>query len=342
MSTAASRTGTTGTSAGASPARPSALSKIAGVLIMLVGAGLIAITLLNNLFSVGPAFEDLITDFRPALSQESIDTARTDIEGLSAVQEEFNTKLAPALSQQLQMTPEQFNGFVAEQFPAVAEGMGALPTVIPTFNGLIDTLDEQRPLFESADAIPTEDLPATTVPWAMLGAGILILLVGLVVLRSPRAGGAVAVLVGVALLVVPIVLSLPGKAADSDQLNANLAPVYNQALVDNASGALGTIGAMGQEMQTAMLPALAQQLKMSPEELQAFLGSNFPATAQALQSMPAALERFNGLVKVFDENLSNYEVLKPVEFEQLIFAIMAAGGLVAVLGALAVLAGRRR
>ena len=48
---------------------------------------------------------------------------RADIAGLSAVQQEFTTKLAPALSQQLKMTPDQFNGFVSQKFPAVAAGM---------------------------------------------------------------------------------------------------------------------------------------------------------------------------------------------------------------------------
>lgn len=321
--------------------RPGPVSKIAGVLIMLVGAGLVAMTVILNLFAVGPAFENLIGDFRPALTQQSIDTAREDIAGLSAVQQEFTTKLAPALSQQLQMTPPEFDAFVTQQFPAVAKGMSALPTVVPTFNGLIDTLDQQRTLFASADAIPTSSLPATTVPWGMLGAGVLVFLVGVAVLAAPKTGGAVAVVVGLLLLVLPILMSLPQKAADADQLNANLEPVYTQTLVDNATGALGTVGAMGQEMQTAMLPALAEQLKMSPTQLQAFLGSNFPATAQALQSMPGALERFNGLVKVFDDNLANYETLKPVGLARLIWIVMIAGGVVAVLGAVAVATGRR-
>lgn len=332
----------TGTSAGASLSRPGLMSKVAAVLVMLVGAGLVATTLISNLFAVGPAFENLITDFRPALTQSSIDTAHKDIAGLSAVQQEFSTKLAPALSQQLKMTPEQFNGFVSAKFPAVAAGMGALPTAVPTFNGLINTLDKQRPLFASADAIPTDSLPATTVPWGMLGAGILVFLIGLAMLRSPKAGGAAALVVGLLLVVLSLALSLPGKAADADQLNANLKPVYTQALVKNASGALGTIGAMGTEMKTTMLPALATQLKMSPEQLQTFLGANFPATAQALQTMPASMERFNGLVKVFDNNLSNYETLKPVGLERLIIILMTAGGMVAVLGGLTVVTGRRK
>jgi len=333
---------TASSSAGASLSRPGLMSKVAAVLVMLVGAGLVATTLISNLFAVGPAFENLITDFRPALTQSSIDTAHKDIAGLSAVQQEFSTKLAPALSQQLKMTPEQFSGFVSAKFPAVAAGMGALPTAVPTFNGLINTLDKQRPLFASADAIPTDSLPATTVPWGMLGAGILVFLIGLAMLRSPKAGGAVALVAGLLLVVLPLALSLPGKAADADQLNANLKPVYTQTLVKNATGALGTIGAMGSEMKTTMLPALAAQLKMSPEQLQSFLGSNFPATAQALQTMPASMERFNRLVKVFDNNLGNYETLKPVELERLIFILMIAGGLVGALGALTVVTSRKR
>lgn len=325
----------------ASTPKSGLLSQVAGALIILVGAGLITITLINSLFQVGPAFEDLTDDFRPVMTQQSIDTARADVAGLGAVQEEFTTKLAPALSEQLQMTPEEFDGFVAEQFPDVAAGMGALPTVVPTFNGLIDTLDEQRPLFASADAIPTKSLPATTVPWVFLLAGILALVVGLLVLRAPRTGGKVAVIVGLLALAVPLVLSLPAKAGDADQMNANLSPVYNQELVDNATGALEVLGAMGAEMQTAMLPALAEQLKMSPEEMAAFLGDNFPATAQALQTLPGAMERFTGLVTVFDENLDNYETLEPVAMEQLIWILMVGGGLVAGFGVLAVATGRR-
>ena len=299
---------------------------------MLIGAGLVAITLISNLFAVGPAFENLITDFRPALTQSSIDIARNDIAGLSAVQTEFTAKLAPALSRQLKMTPTQFNGFISQNFPAVAAGMSALPSAVPTFNGLINTLDQQRPLFASADAIPTKSLPATTVPWMMFGAGLLVFLIGLSMLRSPKAGAAAAIVVGLLLLVMPIALSLPTKAADADQLNANLKPIYTQTLVTNATGALATIGAMGNQMQTKMLPALATQLKMTPQQLQAFLGSNFPATAQALQTMPASMERFNALVKVFDKNLTNYNTLKPVGLAKLIWTLMIAGGLVTTLG----------
>ena len=338
MTTTASKLGTSAASPSFGSGR---FGKIVASLVMLIGAGLIALTLISNLFAVGPAFENLITAFRPALTQTAIDTARGDIAGLSAVQAEFTTKLVPALSQQLKMTPTQFNGFVSQKFPAVAAGMNALPTVVPTFKGLINTLDKQRPLFASADAIPTKSLPATTVPWALFGAGLIIFLIGLLMLRKPKAGGATAVVVGLLLVVAPIALSLPTKASNADQLNANLKPVYTQALVTNATGALATIGAMGNEMQTKMLPALATQLKMTPQALQTFLGNNFPATAKALQTMPASMGRFNGLVKMFDKNLSNYNTLKPVGLAKIIWTLTIAGGLVAGLGVITSLKRRR-
>jgi hypothetical protein len=57
--------------------------------------------------------------------------------------------------------------------------------------------------------------------------------------------------------------------------------------------------------------------------------------------MPAAMERFNGLVKVFDNNLANYNTLKPVGLANLIWTLMIAGGLVAALGSISSLRRRR-
>ena len=58
--------------------------------------------------------------------------------------------------------------------------------------------------------------------------------------------------------------------------------------------------------------------------------------------MPASMARFNGLVKVFDNNLANYETLKPVGLQRLILIMMGAGGLVAVLGGLTLVTARKK
>ena len=82
---------------------------------------------------------------------------------------------------------------------------------------------------------------------------------------------------------------------------------------------------MGTQMQTEMLPALGEQLGMTGEELNGFLGQNFPATAQALQTLPEAMERFGGLVGTFENNLDNYETIKPVAFSPIIWTLLIGG-----------------
>ena len=306
--------------------------KISGGVVILVGVVFIVVTLINNLFAVGPAFEEMITDFRPLLAEESLNTARADVAGLEAAGEEFQTAVAPAMAQQLGMTPEEFGAMVQSQYPAVAQGMEALPEITATFSGLIDTLDSQRELFESADAIPTDDLPATTVPWIITISGLLAIAAGVMLFMPGRVWAILAAVLGAVLLIATFALNLPQKAADADELNDNLKPIYTQELIDGAQGSLGVVAAMGEEMQGTMLPDLAAQLGMNPDELNAFLGENFPATAQAMQTMPDSLERFEGFVGIFAVNLDNYETITPVSFTPIIWMMVIGGILILLAG----------
>ena len=83
----------------------------------------------------------------------------------SAVADEFGTTVVPTLASALEMDPATFNGFVGEQFPAVAGGVAALPDIAAQFTGVIDLMESQQANFTDADAIPTTSLPVTTVPW---------------------------------------------------------------------------------------------------------------------------------------------------------------------------------
>lgn len=306
--------------------------KVAAAVVVVVGIVFIVLILVNNLFAVGPAFEEMIDDFRPVLQEEALAQAQADVDGLAAAGEEFGTKIAPAMAQQLGMTPDEFGAMVQSQYPAVAQGMQALPEITATFTGLIQTLDSQRELFESADAIPTDDLPATTVPWIILVSGLAAIIVGVLMLLPGRTWAIVAVVLGAGLVIVTFALNLPQKAADADELNENLTPIYTQELIDGASASLTVVTAMGQQMQAEMLPDLAAQLGMSQDELNAFMGQNFPATAAAMQTMPETLQRFEGFVGVFAMNLDNYETIQPVSFTPIIWAMIIGGIIIILMG----------
>ncbi len=316
--------------------------RFAAGLMVLVGASFIAVTLSANLFHVGPAFDRLTDGFRPVMTQAAIQTDRQDIAALSAAGTEIQTKLLPALAQQLNMTPAQLSALMTTQYPAVTTGLSALPTITPTFNGLVTTLDQQRSLFRSADAIPTKNLPAATVPWSLFAVGIIIVGLGIFVWFTPRLSAVIATVLGAALIATPLALGMLHKASDADKLNANLKPVYTQQLITQANGAITTLSAMGTEMQTKMLPALATQLNMQPAQLQAFLDQNFPATAAALSGMPASLGRFQGLVGTFQQHLGDYKTLKPVSFVPIVWVMLVGGMALFVLGGAGILTTRTR
>ena len=87
----------------------------AAIVIAAVGVVLIVVALARNLFAVGPAFEEMIDDFRPYLADAPIATLRADVDVLGTAVEEFQTTMAPALAAQLEMDGAAFNQLMAEQ-----------------------------------------------------------------------------------------------------------------------------------------------------------------------------------------------------------------------------------
>jgi hypothetical protein len=237
----------------------------------------------------------------------------------------MQSKMMPAFAQQLGMNDAQLAAYLDENFPAVAAGQKLLPQAVPQFTGLVNTLAANRAYFTSADAIPSGNLPATTVPWAILAAGVLTMAVGVWLWFTPRFAMVAVAVLGIALIAAPLALSLPQKASDADQLNANLKPVYTQQLVSGATSSLQTLSAMGTEMQSGLLPAMADRLGLSESQLLTMLGTQFPATAAALNTLPASLGRFQHMTLVFGDNLDNFNTLKPVAFVPIVWLMIGSG-----------------
>jgi hypothetical protein len=316
--------------------------RVAASLMVLLGLTFVLITLVANLFRVGPAFDRMSDGFRPVMTQANIQAAQQNVRGLATAGTEIQTKLLPALAQQLHMTPAQLQQMMSSRYPAVATGLEQVQPITTNFTALLNNLDRTQPLFVSADAIPTKSIPAASVPWSLFAVGLVAIGLGVLVWLSPRTRGpAIAAVVGAALIALPLSLNLLHKAANADQMNANLKPVYNQSLIDNANGALRTLGAMGTQMQQTMLPELATQLGMTPAQLEGMLQQNFPATAAALKSLPTAMTSFGDLVQRFDQHLSDYQVLKPVSFEPIVWLMIIGGAVLFVFGASGVLITRR-
>ncbi len=308
--------------------------------VLAIGVVMLIVLFANNLFTVGTAFEELTDDFRPIMTDEAIATAEADVAGLAAVSEEFNTQLGPAIAEALQMTPDELNAFLGTNFPAVAAGVAALPGIVEQFTGVVGLLGQQQSNFEQADSIPTSNLPASSVPWIILLIGVGAIVVAILMLGKVGYGWMLAVGFGVIVVALTLLLQFLPKSSAADDLNAALKPVYTEELVAGSAQALGVVGAMGQQMQEEMLPALAQQLQMSSEEMQGFL-SQFPATSAALEGLGDAMGRFQSMVTAFAAQLDNYDTIKNTELYPISLTILIGGLLIIVCGVWAFMAGRK-
>lgn len=308
--------------------------------VMIAGIAMLISLVQADLFGIAPEFEDMTDGFRPIMEHEALDTTAADVAALGAVSQEFGTSVMPQMSQALGMDQETFGGFMAAEFPAVATGVAALPGVVDEFTFVVNQLADQQSNFERADDIPTGFLPATTMPWIILIIGGGMLITGGFMFFRARSGSFATLGFGVLVLVAAIGPAFVPKANAADDMNSALKPVYTAEMVEGAGGAVQVVGAMGQEMQTAMLPALATQLELTEEQLNGFLGQ-FPATAAALQELPQALGRFTVLVETFDAELPNYQAVQVESLTPVAWTVIITGIATALLGLVGVLWFRR-
>jgi hypothetical protein len=157
---------------------------------------------------------------------------------------------------------------------------------------------------------------------------------------QPDKGGAAmarrslyAVLViGLMLIIAPFALGLPAKASAGQEMMDDFRPLMQSANVDKTAsyyndvfvplgdvvpalsaenmakfnGYVQGMTAMGVDAQN-LVPALAQALSMTPEQVQAFMVAQFPAMSQLLQDLPTMQQDFSDIVALMEANVAIFE-----------------------------------
>jgi hypothetical protein len=295
-----------------------------------------------GLFSVAPKFSDLTARFKPEMKTSTLAQLQSDFNGLSAAQSQFTNQLVPALATQLSVPPADLSASLQQKFPATFAGLQALPAMGSQFNQTLTTLSKEIPDFNQADSIPTASISPSSIPWALLVVGVLLIACGVLVRRWWRVG--VALVIGALLVATPLALSLPGKATAADSLQVQMSPLLTAKTVASADQSLATLQTMSTQLQTELLPALAQMLNLPSAQFNTFLASNFPAVGSALSNLPSSVAQFKALVTAMDQSLADQNAISSTQFTPIVRTILATGGFVLLVGLLgaADLAFRRR
>jgi hypothetical protein len=278
------------------------------VVVFPLALGLVVGSQATELPAKFQALEDLTGAFRPAFRAEDLADTRADMSTLSALGEQLSTDALPSLAERLGTTPEQLVVSLGEDYPAVGEGLAQLPTILRRFDTLVGRMETQADNFHEADAIPTNDLPATVVPYIGLLSGVLIaalaavaLLTGKVVRGTLR----VAALVGIALVVTPLVLSMPSKAQAVDDLSHAFRPALSEEGSARLREDMVVAHALTDQLLSEALPALGGQGTRS-DQVRRIFGQDLPAVVTGVEQLPRLLTRLDGLVDSITANVENF------------------------------------
>ena len=289
--------------------------------IIVAGLALIVTPIAYKLFSRSGPFEDITTAYRPIVRQDVTTQLKADVAGLEALPAQFQTQIAPAIAAALHVPADQLTLQFASQYPATVQAVTSAPAIAADLKRLVNLLDVERARFEQTDAIPTKSTTTRSIPWSLLASGVLALVCGASLLSGRSSEALLVALLGAALVVVPLVTSMPSKSAAADTLNAHLRSIMTQQQATTMQTELATLQAFATEVQTKAIPQLAAQLGVTPEQALAAL----PPLAAVAQGTPAALGRFSTLVRTFSANIDNYQSIRPVSFRALTWISIGAG-----------------
>lgn len=138
--------------------------------------------------------------------------------------------------------------------------------------------------------------------------------------------------VGLLLIAAPFAMGLPDKAdGGQDMIDAfepimdqenvdttvtyyyevfvplgDVVPAMTQENIDKFNGYLAGFAALGVDAEN-MVPALAVAMDMPEEDVQAFMGQQFPAMSGTLEALPQMQSDFSGLMGLMDSNVGIFE-----------------------------------
>ena len=318
------------------------MRKLVAVIAVVCGLGLVAAPFALSLFDRAPAGERITDRFRQTMSERGLRDLAGNFQTMGALVNQFIDRTSPALAGDLHMTSGQYDAYVARSFPAVAAGVRGIPPLVAFVTPVAAQLEALHPQFAAVDSLPFLALPLTTVPWILVALGLALTGLGLAVLRVRGRGGlVVAAGLGAALIVVPLALSYPAKATDASRVAAVGNVALSPKAAAGAQSANRLIDGMVTQVDTTMIPQVADRLHLTRTAFEQVLARDDPAVATGLAAWPRIRPGAVALVRRQVASVHDASVLAGLTFGALPWMIIGPGmGL--LIGAIAGLAIGRR
>ena len=285
------------------------VERIALGAMVVLGAFLIVLALATNLPGKSAATGNMMTSFRPQMSDAALAQGQTDQRTMAAMGQQLNSAMLPALAAKMHMTPAQMSAYIASNFPAVGKGSAQFGAILTNFGTLQASMQAQQANYQQADQIPTGFLPPSTMTWLFVVPGAALILLGVFGLVRPRVARpmlAVAGAVGLVIVSGLLAGSMFGKASSADQMTTAFKPVFAAQSAQQARADTNTVKAMAAELTQKALPGLGTALHMTPTQMSGLMSQQFPAVATGVSQLPQIVQRMDAATSLIEGNVDNY------------------------------------
>jgi hypothetical protein len=153
-------------------------------------------------------------------------------------------------------------------------------------------LEALHPQFASVDSLPLVGPPLTTIPWILVALGAGLIRLGVVIWRTRgRAPLICPAGLGLAMVVLPLALSYPRKASDAGKVAAVGRVALSQQAATGAHTANRLIDNMVTQVDTQMIPVLAQRLRLTAAALGTSLRPSIPRSPRGSRARGVAVDQ---------------------------------------------------
>lgn len=316
--------------------------KLPVIIVLAAGLAMIVLPLAFNSFTRADQAQQLLNGARPIVTPPALQ--QQFVAGLQTASQTEQLLIGPGFAQlasDLGEAPAQFQAQVDAQWPAIAGAQQQASAIDATTLTILTNLERHQHDFQLADSIPVSGFPLTSSIWILVVFGVIVIAAALWLLFRPGLVPAVAITaLGVVFVVSAFALNLPGKASAAHQVLSSL--TISPAKDAKIQADFETVSAAFGQVQTQLLPQVAQAVGTDPAALSSQLDAAVPGLAAGLSQIPSILDRFHGAIVFREANVNNVPPVRSFPFQELLWAEIALGAVVAVGGGLSVMVSRSR
>jgi hypothetical protein len=265
----------------------------------VVGLGLAAAPAAFQMFTRAPKGGDMITEFRPYMTQQKAEAFRGYLELIDRAEAESRDRLRSDII----ASGEIDDAGYAARFPSAANLNDAWPSIRTDMTDLVDTIDRNRGNYSAVEALP----PFPMFPWFFVVPGLMIAGVGAVALwrRDNRRLLLVLAGLGVAVVLAPAVFQMFTRAPKGADMIDDFRPMMVRQRVQNVQGYFITLGAGEGQLRNAVVPFAAEIAGQSPEEV----ALAYPAIGEFSATWSTIVGDFSPMIGAMSDNVDNFEAV---------------------------------